>query len=263
MTDFKTTLHPLTYLTFNIFSEVPGLVHGVFTRHGGVSKPPYDSLNAAWSNGDTPEAVRENLHRINDALGFQNLATSRQVHGANVNIVDADSLASFQVRSPLLISPPGDALATSLPGIGLTIKVADCQPIFLVDPEIRVAANIHCGWRGSVQNIAGKTVDHLTRRFGCNPARLLAAVGPSLGPCCAEFKNYRLELPVEFWRFQVRPDYFDFWAITRRQLISAGIAPGNIEIAGRCTVCQKADFFSYRGERSLGRVAAVIGWRAQ
>lgn len=251
------------YLTFKILSEVPGLTHGIFTRHGGVSSPPYDSLNASWSNGDSPESVRENFYRINSALGFQKLVTSRQVHGDRINFISEDVLSVSEIRPPLLIAPSGDALATSLPGVGLVIKIADCQSIFLVDPETRILANIHCGWRGSVQNIARKTVDYLRQRFGCNPGRLLAAVGPSLGPCCAEFRNYRDELPPELWSFQVRPEFFDFWAITRHQLTSAGIAPENIEIAGRCTVCEKTDFFSYRGERAKGRMAAVIGWRAE
>jgi hypothetical protein len=251
------------YLTFDILSKVPGLTHAIFTRHGGVSKPPYDSLNAAWNNGDAPESVRENFNRIHTALGFQKLVTSFQVHGDKLNFVDEDGIASFEIRPPIMIAPSGDALATNLPGVGLVIKIADCQSIFLVDPETRIVANIHCGWRGSVQNIAGKTIELLSRRFGCNPSNILAAVGPSLGPCCAEFRNFRDELPPELWTFQIRPQYFDFWAITMHQLTSAGIAPGNIEICGRCTVCEKADFFSYRGERARGRMAAVIGWRTQ
>ena len=125
----------------------------------------------------------------------------------------------------------------------------------LVDPQSRIIANIHSGWRGSVLNIAGKTVRYLEERFGLNPAGTLAAVSPSLGPCCAEFVNYRREIPQEFWSFQVRPEYFDFWAITRDQLMAAGIGEENIEFAARCTVCGKAEFFSYRGEGPTGRMA--------
>jgi YfiH family protein len=146
-------------------------------------------------------------------------------------------------------------------GVGLLIKVADCQPIFIVDPVRRVIANVHSGWRGSVTNIAGKTVGIMRDRYGCRPSDLLAAVGPSLGPCCAEFRNYPTELPEPFLRYQVKPTYFDFWAISRDQLESAGVKPENIEVAGRCTVCETRDFFSYRGEKVTGRLAAVIGWR--
>jgi copper oxidase (laccase) domain-containing protein len=131
----------------------------------------------------------------------------------------------------------------------------------LVDPKTRIIANIHSGWRGSVQNIAAKTINYLRDRFGSDPARILAAVSPSLGPCCAEFVNYKDELPPDMWPMQVRATYFDFWAITRNQLTAAGVRIENMEFASRCTVCEKSDFFSYRGERVTGRLAAVIGWK--
>jgi len=248
-------------LTFGNLSAVPGLLHGVFTRRGGVSQPPYDSLNASWSNGDSPQAVQENLARIKKAVGLERLVSSRQFHGDSVHFICEESIRDLRELPPLLIASAADALATNLPHLGLVIKIADCQSIMLADPESRVVANIHSGWRGSVQNIAGKTIKRLQERFGLNPARTLAAVSPSLGPCCAEFVNYRGEIPEEFWRFQVRPEYFDFWAITREQLVSAGICDSNIEFAAKCTVCEKAEFFSYRGARGpTGRMAAIIGW---
>ncbi|MGA2939869.1 MAG: polyphenol oxidase family protein [Syntrophobacteraceae bacterium] len=251
----------LPCITFVNLSGVPGLVHGVFTRHGGVSLPPYESLNVSWGNGDSPGAVLENLTRIKNAAGLERLVSSRQFHGDTVNFIGKKSVRDLEERPPALIAPPGDALATNMSGLGLVIKIADCQSIFLVDPQSRIIANIHSGWRGSVQNITGKTVRYLKDLFGLNPAETLAAVSPSLGPCCAEFVNYRHEIPEEFWSFQVRPQYFDFWAITRDQLISAGIGDGNIEFAARCTVCGKAEFFSYRAEGPTGRMASVIGWK--
>ncbi len=252
----------LPRLTFGNLSGVPGLVHGVFTRHGGVSLPPYESLNASWGDSDSPGAVRENLTRVKNAVGLERLVSSRQVHGDAVNFIGKESVEELDERPPTLIAPPADALATNMSGLGLVIKIADCQSIFLADPQSRIIANIHSGWRGSVQNIAGKTVRYLKDRFGLNPAQTLAGVSPSLGPCCAQFVNYRHEIPEELWAFQVRPQYFDFWAITRDQLISAGIGEGNIEFAARCTVCGKAEFFSYRAEGSTGRMASVIGWKS-
>ncbi len=236
-------------------------MHGVFTRRGGVSKAPYDSLNASWGNGDSPEAVRENLTRIKNALGFGRLVSSRQFHGDSMNFIDEESVQNLPARMPLLIAPPGDAIATNLPGLGLLIKIADCQSIILVDPQSRIIANVHSGWRGSVQNIVAKTVRRLEERFGLNPAGTLAAISPSLGPCCAQFINYKTEIPENLRRFQVRPEYFDFWAITREQLRSAGICDENIEFSARCTVCGDAGFFSYRREGLTGRMATVIGWK--
>ncbi|NLJ29079.1 peptidoglycan editing factor PgeF [Desulforhabdus amnigena] len=248
--------------TFENLSRISGLVHGVFTRHGGVSAPPFASLNAAWNIGDSQDAVRENLLRIKTELGLKELVAGPQVHGDTIHVIDEDALSSAEERPPVRVTPPGDALMTQLRGVGLMIKVADCQAIFLVDPVRRVIANIHSGWRGSVCNLAAKTVRCMHDHYGCRPEDMLATIGPSLGPCCAEFKNYRKELPTAFWRYQVKADYFDFWAISRDQLIQAGLRDENIEAAGRCTVCETNHFFSYRGERTTGRLAAVVGWKS-
>jgi polyphenol oxidase len=246
--------------TFENLSKVPGLVHGVFTRHGGVSEPPYHTLNTALNNGDSQEAVLTNLLRVKKALGIQKLASSRQVHGDTIQMVDDGSFIRGENGADLAVPIPCDALATRLRGIGLMIRIADCQALFLVDPVERIVANIHCGWRGSVIELPIKAVHFLKEQFGCNPENILAAVSPSLGPCCAEFINYRRELPSSFLQYQVKPEYFDFWEITRQQLIGAGVRPEHIEIAGRCTVCESDHFFSYRGEHTTGRMAAVIGW---
>jgi hypothetical protein len=247
---------------FHLLQQVPGLTHGVFTRHGGVSHPPYASLNVAWNNGDDPSAVRENLSRVRDFLGTRRLASSLQVHGESIHVLDGRKILNADPPDFLVRAPEGDGLATDARGLGLMIKIADCQALFLVDPERRAIANVHCGWRGSVRNIAGKAVALMRDRFGTRPQELLAAVSPSLGPCCAEFRSYRDELPPAFWDYQARPSYFDFWEITRRQLVGAGLEEDRIEIAGRCTVCHPEDYFSYRGEKITGRMAAVIGWKS-
>jgi polyphenol oxidase len=252
-------MKPLGHVFQNL-SRVPGLVHGVFTRHGGVSEPPYATLNVAWNNGDAPEAVQENLLRVKNATGVDRLVASYQTHGDTVHVVDDEGLARAEVRHPLLLMPPGDALVTDQRGVGLLIKIADCQAVFLVDPVRRVIANVHCGWRGSTQEVPLKVVVLLRDRFGCRPEDILAGISPSLGPCCAEFRNYRVELPESLWPFQVRPSYFDFWAITRWQLIRAGLRAEQIEVANRCTVCETSTFFSYRGEQTTGRNAAVLAW---
>lgn len=247
-------------LTFKNLSGVAGLVHGVFTRRGGVSAPPYESLNVAWNNGDSNGAVLENLTRVKEAAGVESVVSSNQVHGDSVYFIDEEAAKKLENRPPTLVAPPTDALATNLSGLGLLIKIADCQSILLVDPRSRIIANIHSGWRGSVLNIAGSAVRRL-ERFGLNPAATLAAVSPSLGPCCAEFVNYKGEIPEKFWPFRVGPLHFDFWAVTRSQLTAAGLSDENIEFAAKCTVCGKSEFFSYRGEGETGRMASIIGWK--
>lgn len=261
MADMKESFMHICYHTFRNLSSVPGLVNGVFTRHGGVSDPPYDSLNTVWNNGDNPEAVRENLSRIKRAMGVEQLIASPQVHGDTIHVVDESNISTLNPHYPLLYTPPGDALVTRERRVGLLVKIADCQAIFLVDPIRRVIANIHCGWRGSVKNLAGKVVNFLKAQFDSNPEDILAGISPSLGPCCAEFRNFRTELPESFWTYQVQPTYFDFWSISRWQLIQAGLLPENIEFANRCTVCESNDFFSYRAEGITGRNAAVLAWK--
>lgn len=262
MKEQQETQEPIRH-TFESLNGIPGLVHGVFTRHGGVSQPPYASLNAAWNTEDSADAVRENLTRIKKALSVEHLVSGLQVHGDTINEVDEETLAGGEKHGPVVIAPEGDALITGLGGVGLMIKIADCQAIFLVDPEKKVLANIHSGWRGSVQELPVKVVQRMRERFGCRPRDLYAAISPSLGPCCAEFINYREELPPSFLSFQSRSNYFDFWAISRWQLMNAGLMPEHIEAAERCTVCGTEDFFSYRGERTTGRMAAVIGWKEE
>jgi polyphenol oxidase len=255
-------LHPMlpAPFTFKILASVPQLFHGVFDRHGGVSRVPYASLNASWTIGDRDSAVCCNLERIKNTVGVAELVAAPQVHGDTILVIDNETLPPRDPHLPVRITPEADALVTRLRGIGLMIKVADCQAVFLADPVRNVVANVHCGWRGSVKGILGKVVRLLQERFQSRPEDLLATVSPSLGPCCAEFRNYLQELPESFLPFKLGANHFDFWAISHWQLQDAGLLPEHIEIAAQCTVCGVHRFFSYRAEKVTGRMAAVVGW---
>ena len=229
--------------------------HTFFNRHGGVSRGCFDSLNAARSVGDSPDDVRENLRIIKEQSGVNVLITAHQIHGDTIAVIDSDVDCDRCLDGV-------DALITNLQGVGLAVQLADCQGVLLYDPVHSVVAAIHCGWRGSVIGIIDKTVKKMHRVFGCEPTDLLAFVSPSLGPCCAEFIHYKKELPRDFYAFQVKPHYFDFWEISRYQLTGAGLAGENIEITGICTSCSN-DYFSYRracrnGDGRTGRHCAVI-----
>lgn len=229
----------------------PGLTHGVFTRHGGSSAAPFATLNVSLHVGDCPERVRANRTLIKQALGSDVLVSSRQVHGDVI----------LQVKEPLttdLEADGYDAMLTATPGVLLMIQQADCQAVLLFDPTAPAIAAVHVGWRGSVAKILSKTVAAMQQAFGTRPQELIAVVSPSLGPCCAEFMHFQEELPEAFHAYQVRPNYFDFWAISRDQLQASGISPGNITMAGLCTRCSQ-DFFSYRRNHATGRFASVIG----
>ncbi len=229
--------------------------HGCFTSLEGVSPPPFASLNMSFYTGDEQANVENNRHRALQALELTDLISVKQVHGDQI-------LATREEHKN--IEPEGyDAIISDLPGTGLLIQQADCQAVLLWEPQAKVVAAIHCGWRGSVQGIIGKTISRMKHDYGVNPQWLKAVISPSLGPCCAEFKNFRKELPQWMHAYQVRPTYFDFWAISRHQLCEAGLDETSIDVAGICTRCNE-QFFSYRravhtADGTTGRNGSIIG----
>ena len=229
--------------------------YGMFSRRGGVSRAPYASLNVGVYVGDQPEAVATNRQMVREAMQIPALLSARQVHGLGVFCLTEPLRKDLEVDG-------FDALVTNIAGVGLTIQQADCQAVLLFDPRRKVIAAIHCGWRGSVQQIIPQVVEVMTRNYGTLAADLQAVISPSLGPCCAEFVNFRSELPADFHGFMVRDNYFDFWKITQAQLTAAGVAEAHIRTAGHCTCCSD-DYFSYRratrqGGGQTGRNCSVI-----
>jgi len=242
-------------LTIPEWISFSGLKHAIFTRRGGCSREPFDSLNVAFRVGDAACRVKHNRRRITAALKGSHYVFAHQTHGTDGVVLRGD--VAFPENGGSVLC--GDALITDIPGIRLVIQVADCQAVLLYDRRRRVVANIHAGWRGSVAGIIGKTVRRLQQVFGCRPPDLSAAISPSLGPCCAEFVNYRREIPRRYWAYKDRRDRFDFWALSRDQLIESGVPADCIHISRLCTRCRTDLFFSYRAQKQTGRFAAVIG----
>lgn len=158
-----------------------------------------------------------------------------------------------------------DGLVTSLPGERIAVKTADCVPILIADPEHRAVAAVHAGWRGTLAGVAAAGVEALRVRFGADPARLRAAFGPSIGPCCFETGG---EVSVLFR--EIFPDRNDLGRRTRldlraanlRILTAAGIPAAQIDADPPCTCCGGGEFFSWRRDRRKGeRMFAVIGIR--
>ncbi len=252
--------------------------HAVFSRHGGVSNKPYDSLNVRFGIGDRHENVIENRRRICGALGLEcdRLVSANQTHSKNVAVVDEKVLEKLRdgVRAGehgfgLLELDDKDALVTDLNGVGLMIQVADCQAILMFDPVKGVAAAVHAGWKGLAQDIGGATVAVMREKFGVDPANILVGVAPSLGPCCAFFSNPEKELPASFHKFIDARKRVDLWSFSIEQLQKHGVRQGNIEFARVCTQCGNGKdidgshkFFSFRGEQGItGRFGAVIAVR--
>ena len=231
--------------------------HSMFSRLGGCSTGPFASLNLSFGVGDDPDLVRRNRQLVLRALGCGQLLSLGQVHGERVLAVK---------EKPQQEEYHGyDAVITNLPGLALLIQQADCQAVLLHDPVQKAIAAIHCGWRGSVAGIIGKTIARLQAEFAVDPANLRAVISPSLGPCCAEFIHYRKELPRWMHAYETanKAAHFDFWAISRKQLTDTGVPKAQIDTMGVCTRCCR-DYFSFRRAKLetggiCGRNGSLIG----
>lgn len=236
-----------------ILESFKDLSHGFSTRRGGDSPAPYDSLNVGIAVGDLEGNVKKNRSLISEISGSIKSVYLTQVHGSDILVINGDDsipLAHDTVRS--------DAVITDRRGLALVIQTADCQAALLYDPVKKVAGAVHSGWRGNVLDILGKTVRKMVEVFDSDPSDIRAAIGPSLGPCCAEFINFRTELPMELWKYGDEKCFFDFWEISRAQLRKAGLQADRISVSGLCTKCDKDSFFSYRGSKITGRMAGFI-----
>ncbi len=247
------------YYSFASLDRFPGLRHAVLTRHGGVSPAPWHSLNLGWTVGDDPARVEANYQRWTAALGLQrdHLTTTWQVHGNRILTVDAESRGGSMGKA--------DGLITCIPGIPLVQRYADCTPILAYDPDQHACGIAHAGWQGTVARTAASLIQAMQTAFGSDPAHMVAAVGPAIGPCCYEVgpevvaaiqasQNDPASLLIP-----TRPDHarLDLWQANARQLQEAGV--GEVVVAGLCTACHNDIFFSHRGDQGRsGRFAAFI-----
>jgi len=250
------------YYTFAAFAGHSEIAHAVFTRVGGVSHDPYRSLNVGHSVGDDPRAVEENNRLVAEALRVRqtDVVTARQVHSNRVACVTAGD------KGRVLLDT--DALITGDPGVTLLLRFADCLPIFIYDAQRGVIGLGHAGWRGTAARIACQMVSTMADFYGSDPAGVIAALGPAIGPCCYMVGDEVIgaicnSLPD--WRSAIRPrgnGHFslDLWEANRRQLMDSGIR--KVEIGRLCTACHADEFFSYRAEGGhTGRFAALVGIR--
>ncbi|MDD5167920.1 MAG: peptidoglycan editing factor PgeF [Syntrophales bacterium] len=238
------------------------LTHAFCTRLGGVSTGPFAELNISPVEGDAPENIRENRRILSNSLEIGNgrLFLLSQVHGADVLIMD-HSYGDYK-------TPPAyDAVITDQSDVALSIRTADCVPIFLLEPERRIIANIHAGWKGTARNIAGKVIAAMVEHFGVAASGIIAVIGPAIGPCCYEVDGPVMEA-LGPWQEEAgvcRPAakegrfLLDLPAVNRSQMIRAGIPAENISLTNLCTSCRGDLFFSHRRDRGkTGRQINVI-----
>lgn len=250
----------LRYFTFEQLTRA-GVTHAVFTRQGGVSAAPFDSLNVGSTVGDALPSVRQNLQRAFEALGRtrESMFDSWLVHGRDVQVARAPRPADW--ARP----PKADIIVTDKPDITLFMRYADCVPILLFDPQRRTAALAHAGWRGTVARVSEAAVQALAQHYGSRPQDMLAAIGP-----CISAERYPVgpEVVAEVQRVfgtrasQLLPQYgaathFDLQAANQLVLQEAGVQ--NIEAANLCTASNMDDWFSHRGSAGrTGRFGTLI-----
>jgi polyphenol oxidase len=222
--------------------------HGFSMRRGGVSQPPFDTLNLGLNTEDEFTAAEENRRRFWRAMDIDPslAAVPRQNHGDRIQVV----------RTPGYF-PDTDALITDQPNLFLVVQTADCLPVFLVDPVHRAVGLVHAGWRGTSIQIAAKTVQAMVKEYKTPPEQLEAYLGPSIGPCCYAVGE---DVSKEFDASQVRDGKLDLWKANIDQLVSAGVEMRRIEASRLCTACHHEWFFSHRvSGGGTGRMMAVIG----
>jgi YfiH family protein len=245
------------------WGESPAVRAGFTTRNGGVSRPPYNSLNLGFNTEDARHYVdgnRSTLARAFDLAPHQ-LLTVKQVHGTDVMILDQANpdLSHF-------LSVECDAVITDQPGIMIGVLVADCFPVLLYAPARKAAGVVHVGWRGAAAGILKKAVDAMQISFGCDPKELLAAVGPGIGA-----HKYEVDRQVRdafrqgtgHWEAIAEEVTLGHWHLDLRkscllQLADAGLPGDAMSAAEECTCCHRETLFSYR--RDGGKTGRQLGF---
>lgn len=238
-------------------------IQGFTSRHEGVSRPPYNSLNLGTNTLDQHHSVEGNRSLLTRAFDVPQdaLVTVRQVHGTDILVIDEpnEDYSHF-------LTIESDAIVTNQPNIMIGVCVADCAPILLLDPEKQVIAAVHAGWQGTAAGLVSKTVAAMKSFFGCNPEAIQAAIGPCIGKCC-----YEVDQPVKQAFTQSGIPWetvadqgadgkwnLDLTAANRELLLQAGLSADAIQTADICVCCVKESFFSYR--RDNGETGRQMGF---
>ena len=248
----------IRYYTFESLDEAD-VIHGIFTRRGGVSPQPWASLNVGGLRGDDPARVLENRVRSFHTVGRvpESVYDVWQVHSTDVVCTDAPRPPHPHVKA--------DAILTNRPEVTLFMRFGDCVPILLYDPVRKVVGLAHAGWLGTVKATSRETIDRMHAVYGSLPADIVAAIGPSIA--AHHYKVGADVLQQVNQAFGSEADtlldehdgsvHFDLWAANRQLLERAGVR--RIEIAGICSACHLEDWYSHRGEAGqTGRFGALI-----
>ncbi len=248
-------------LVYYQFDQWTGVKQGIFTRRGGISAAPWNSLNLGGNVGDDPAAVRHNHELIYKELDLnaKQTCTVWQVHSADVIIANGP----VEGRRWIALA---DSMVTDKPDTPLFMRFADCTPILFYDPVQQVIGMAHGGWRGTVQGVAANTVWAMVQGYGCRPEDIQAGIGPAIGPDVYQVGEEVVAAVGDYFGTTdglIRRDtndgtaYLNLWEANRRDLERAGVR--QIEIAEICTATHTDEFFSHRAEKGrTGRFGAVL-----
>jgi purine-nucleoside/S-methyl-5'-thioadenosine phosphorylase / adenosine deaminase len=250
------TKNVIPYFEAPDIAKIEWIQHAFLTRQGGVSLPPYDSLNLSDKNSDHEEFVSQNKNLIAKTFGFD-----------SKRLILLDQMQQDQIlllKDPVITLPfplEYDALITNVPNTYLGIQTADCLPIFVIDQKKKVIAAIHAGRQGTALNITTKVLEKTKEVFGCLSKDLLIALGPSIGSYCYEIDGGVFQPE---WEPFSTPRGAGKWVvdlaqININQMKREGIKEEQISWINLCTHCHSDLFFSYRKEGRTGRQLSFIG----
>ena len=261
---YPVTAQNLLLYRVRAFDAYPNLTHAIFTRQGGYSQAPFDTLNLGSSVGDDPQAIKKNYEQVYQVTHI----TPEQTVSCHL-IHSADVLTINQANQQRLMGK-ADGLVTGTPNIYLSMRFADCTPLIFFDPVRGAVGLTHAGWRGTMQDMAGATVRMMVKQFDCQPGDMIAVIGPAIGPCCYEVGPEVMTAGAENfedsaslftrWNGKTNHAHFNLWEANRRQLAAAGVQ--QIIQSELCTACRTDQFFSHRAEQGrTGRFGVIIGLR--
>jgi len=250
------TKNSLPYFEIPEIAKFKWVRHAFLTRQGGVSLPPYDSLNLSDEYGDLKEDTSKNKNLVGKTFGFDpgRLILLDQMHQDQILLL----------KKPIVTLPSPleyDALITNSMNIFFGILTADCLPIFVIDPKKKVVAAVHAGRQGTALHITKKVLKKMEKEFGCSLRDFFISMGPSIGRCCYEIDEKVFH--PEWEPFSIpKPDrrwMVDLSKINFAQMREKGIKEEQISWINLCTHCHSDLFFSYRKEGRTGRQLSFIG----
>ncbi len=252
-------LGELRRYVFEDLQEQP-VLQGVFTRLGGVSPSPWLSLNLGGGLGDERANIIENRRRIFEAVGrpVESIYDVWQVHGCEVVCTD-------RPRPLDMAHVQADAILTDRPAVTLFMRFADCVPIFLFDGRRGVIGLAHAGWKGTVNRVGAITVKRMCEVYGCREEDIWAGIGPAIGPDhyavgMDVIEEVRRSFGHQSSMLLSERDgrtYLDLWMANRLVLEAIGVK--QVQVAGICTACSTADWYSHRLENGkTGRFGALL-----